>query len=111
MPDYKTSLLEANPQKIDYNNDGKLDTADYNILTNVFLGSQACPAGKICDVNQDGQSATIGDVVKMTNIINGSVPVPDYSATPLGNAPSLNQMAGVLEGMKGILEQLGGLLK
>ena len=111
VPDYKTSLLEANPQKIDYNNDGKLDTADYNILTNVFLGSQACPAGKICDVNQDGQSATIGDVVKMTNIINGSVPVPDYSATPLGNAPSLNQMAGVLEGMKGILEQLGGLLK
>ncbi|MEK9209484.1 MAG: hypothetical protein AAB926_01500, partial [Patescibacteria group bacterium] len=108
VPDYRTSLLEANSQKLDYNNDGALTIADWNYLTDVFLGKQVCPTGKICDVNQDGKSATIGDVQKLSNIINGSTAVPDFGAT---SQSSLSQMASVLEGMKGILENLGNLLK
>jgi len=48
-----------NTAKIDFTNDGKLDSADAQALLEVAVEKRSCPAGKVCDVDGDGVIAAV----------------------------------------------------
>jgi len=48
-----------NTAKIDFTNDGKLDSADAQALLELAVEKRSCPAGKVCDVDGDGVIAAV----------------------------------------------------
>lgn len=48
--------------QFDYNNDNAVDTSDTYYLVDVFSGKFGCPLDKNCDIDRDGNIATISDV-------------------------------------------------
>lgn len=59
----------GNGNPCDYNNDGKVDNADFGILLFVVNNIQPCPTGKTCDINGDGVLGTL-DLTKYAQLNN-----------------------------------------
>ena len=87
----------------DYNNDGAIDQGDYGILSFVANNLRTCPAGKICDMNNDGK-VDIQDIIQFKTMFN------IQSATTMSQAQNLSQTADILQSMQGILQAIGKIL-
>lgn len=91
---------------LDINGDGNVDGTDSNLLADIIMGNATCPAGKNCNVNNDGAidakdvleywfvntpydlnddgAVTSRDNVYLVNVING------FSACPSGKKCDTN---------------------
>lgn len=103
------SIIASNTgtsQNLDLNSDGSVDGNDSNLLADIIMGNASCPAGKNCNVNNDGAidakdvleywfvntpydlnddgAVTSRDNVYLVNVING------FSACPSGKKCDTN---------------------
>jgi hypothetical protein len=62
------NLIEEYKAKFDLNNNGKIDSGDYQLQGRVVAALQACPQGKICDINSDGK-VTASDWTAIGNLV------------------------------------------
>ena len=63
-------LNGSNPY--DYSNNGVIDKADVDYLTQVLLGNRSCPSNKNCDVNND-RSVNVADSIALANMLGVTV--------------------------------------
>lgn len=68
---FKKLLISSPYLAYDYDNDSFLTEDDSKIMSRVIVGLQACPANKVCDLNNDGQE-TISDLIILQRIVTSS---------------------------------------
>lgn len=65
-----TATMPGLKSEYDINSDGKYDSQDPNFIQSVVVGNNVCPAGKICDINNNGKF-DISDALLLAQTING----------------------------------------
>jgi peptidoglycan hydrolase-like protein with peptidoglycan-binding domain len=56
--------------RLDFNNDGKIDQSDVQVIIDTFVRELSCPSGKFCDLDgSEKNSATGSDVTILLNFI------------------------------------------
>ena len=91
---FAITTLISGSSLYDYNNDGKVDTADYSILLMVVNNLQSCPTGKTCDVNGDNMLSILDlNAFAQYNNLTISSNTTAISAFLSSNTPSSRTLA------------------